>query len=40
MLADHMAEHMAIAAGKRDANGNLLFSLHNTFMARRVAGAP
>lgn len=40
MLADHMAKHMAIAAGKRDANGNLLFSLHNTFMARRAPGAP
>ena len=46
MLADHMAEHMAIAAhaaaAKPDANGDLPFSLHNTFMAQRAsrAGAP
>lgn len=44
MLADHMAEHLAIAAhaasAKPDADGKLPFSLHNVFMARRVAGAP
>jgi len=43
MLADHMAEHMAIAAraaaAKPDADGKLPFSLHNVFMARRAPGS-